>query len=165
MAIKDVNNAIGVTFLIVPALLWAIWSFQLYDLFQVKKFEKTTNDNRGLQNQEDSKDFFEHETSGILGSSVCPFGKAGAVFIIIWSILLVFLLFTVNILYWDEKNANKLRIALQAIGWTNVAIMIIVGVLSLVMNPALFFRTLPFYFLQTGIGILILNNIPPKPEN
>ncbi|HMP30085.1 MAG TPA: hypothetical protein PKD85_10820 [Saprospiraceae bacterium] len=151
MPIKDLNNVIGVIFLIIPTLIWAVWSFKLYDVFQAKSFKSGA----------DFDKIFEHDTNGILGSSVCPFGKFGAVFIICWSILLIILLVMVNILYWDVKNNEKLRVALQAIGWTNVAIMIIIAGLSGFMNPPLFIRTLPFYFLQIGISIMILNNIPP----
>lgn len=161
MPLKDLNNVIGVIFLVFPALLWAIWSFKIYDIFSGKKFRDI---GAAWLNNPDFRRIIEHETDGILGSGVCPLGKFGAIFIICWSILLVVLLLMVNILYWNTKDANKLRIALQAIGWTNVGIIVIIAIISLVLNPHLFIRTLPFYFLEIGISIMILNNIPQESK-
>ena len=126
-----------VLFLELPSLLLAMWSF--------KVIGASPGSQSGTE-QFVGSSLLAHKENTILDSSVCPLGKFGAFVIFIWSLLLVGLMF--------ELEQEKFYI----LGWINMAIITIIFILSLAMNQPLFIRTLPYYFVQIAICILLIES-------
>ena len=126
-----------VSFLELPSLLLAMWSF--------KVIGSSPSSPTGTE-QFSGSSLLAHKENTILDSSVCPLGKFGALVIFIWSLLLVGLMFKLE------------REKFYLLGWINMAIISIIFILSLAMNQPLFLRTLPYYFVQIAICILLIES-------
>ena len=75
---------------------------------------------------------------------MCPLGKFGAWFILLWTI------FTIMLYYYYDKYTENIDIQ---------RINNIFGILNIViMNRPLFIRTFPFFYLQSIISTIILNS-------
>ena len=96
-----------------------------------------------------------HRGNNIFTAGVCPLGKFGAWFILLWTIFTIIMLYY----YYDKYTEN---IDIQRInnifGILNIVIMSIIFILTLIMNRPLFIRTLPFFYLQSIISTIILNS-------
>lgn len=124
-------------FLVLPSILWVIWSFKMTTSF---------NDDKG---------FTYHKPGTILGAGVCPLGKFGAWVIFIWSCIMIIVLgFT-----YKTNDASQIDKVNKIVGYINAFIMGIIFILSLVMNTPLFIRTFPFFFTQIAITMIILHDL------
>ena len=85
---------------------------------------------------------------------MCPLGKFGAWFILLWTI------FTIMLYYYYDKYTENIDIQRinNIFGILNIVIMSIIFILTLIMNRPLFIRTLPFFYLQSIISTIILNS-------
>lgn len=83
----------------------------------------------------------EHTGYGLLTAGVCPLGKVGAWFILIWSIILISLLYYYN-KYTSLKDINRVN---KIFGIMNSFFIGIIFILTLIMNRPLFIKTLPFF--------------------
>lgn len=90
---------------------------------------------------------FDHgQTGALFTTGVCPFGKFGAWMILLWTLTQLALVFALP----ASDYAS--------IGYTHVSFVGLVFVLTLIMNWPLFTRTLPYFFLQTAVAILLMCN-------
>lgn len=113
-----------------PSLALSGWSFKLHkNLFTPTKAGLIT-----------------HQSGGIFGAGVCALGKIGAWIIIIWIILSSFVL----LLY---RNTGSILGVLI----TESVLLAILIIATLSMNPQLFIRTLPFFILQIGIILFLID--------
>ena len=114
----------------VPSLALSGWSFKLHEnLFTPTKAGLTT-----------------HQSGGILGAGVCALGKIGAWIIIIWVISSSIILF-----------ANRSSGSILGILISHCILLAILIIATLSMNPQLFIRTLPFFMLQIGIILFLID--------
>lgn len=97
--------------------------------------------------------FWEHLSKGILDAGVCPMGRAGAYAILTWTIVML----TTLIACYQTEDLNKIKDCNNALGYINLAFMAILFGLTIVYNAPLFFRTLPYFFLNIAITITLLN--------
>jgi hypothetical protein len=115
----------------IPSLALSGWSFKLHkNVFSPTDAGLTT-----------------HEEGGILGAGVCALGKIGAWVIIIWIILSSIILLS-----------NRTSEGILGVLITHSILVFILIVLTLVMNPQLFVRTLPFILLQIGIILFLADD-------
>jgi hypothetical protein len=135
--------------LLLPSLLWSFWSFKMYkDAFSGTSGESHEEHFAGNK-------FIEHTGSGILTAGVCPLGKLGAWIILIWSIILISLLITFYNKYTDEDDIKRIN---KIFGIMNIVLASILFIATIIMNPPLFIRTLPFFYTQSAISLIILNS-------
>lgn len=118
-------------FLQVPSLALSSWSFKLHK-------NAFTPTNAGLTT---------HQSGGILGAGVCALGKLGAWFIIFWILL------SSMILLVKRSSGGILGVLI-----THSILVSILFIATLVMNPQLFIRTLPFILLQLGIILFLIDD-------
>jgi hypothetical protein len=147
------NKVVILTFLLLPSLLWVIWSFKMNEgLFRT--LSKNTDFQSTKQFQGSS--FLEHTENTILGSGVCPLGKFGAFVTFIWSMTMI----TACFWKYGDIHATDDEIVTfnKVIASINISIVGIIFVLSVIMNLPLFIRTLPYFMMQIAITILILTN-------
>ena len=86
-----------------PAVLWSLWSFKMHkDLFSGTKGKQ-------IETHFSGNKFLEHTGSGLLTTGVCPLGKVGAWFILIWSIILIYLLYYYYNKYTSLKDINRVN--------------------------------------------------------
>lgn len=132
-----------------PAVLWSLWSFKMHkDLFSGTKGKQ-------IETHFSGNKFLEHTGSGLLTTGVCPLGKVGAWFILIWSIILIYLLYYYYNKYTSLKDINRVN---KIFCTMNSFFIGIIFILTLIMNRPLFIRTLPFFYTQIAISIIILNS-------
>ena len=118
-------------FLQMPSLALSGWSFKLHEnLFRPTKAGLTT-----------------HQSGGILGAGVCALGKLGAWIIIIWITLS-------SIILLSNRNSG----AILGVLITHSILVSILIIATLLMNPQLFVRTLPFIMLQLGIIMFLIDD-------
>jgi len=88
----------------------------------------------------------------VLNSGVCPFGKFGITVLVIWSIILISLLLT----YKEENKQDVFRY----LGIVNLALFVIYGGATLLMNWPLFVRCIPYLLIQLGVSIWLYSSYP-----
>ena len=135
-----VNLAVAIFLIQIPSIIWAWWSFNMHRaLFR--------EGHPSLYNEPSS--FTEHMSGTLFTAGVCPFGKLGAWTLLLWTITLSILL-----LIFAEKNDRK---NIKKLGIAHVSLVGLVFLLSLIMNGYLFIRTIPYFIIQIGIGILLID--------
>lgn len=155
----------------VPSAAIAYWAFKLHK----NKFSPT-NPSEGYDNLSKIDQYISHDpTGGIFGAGVCKLGKIGA-----WAILIT-LFITFWILVSGESTYNKiletrkydlaskkLKGHVLSVIILNSIVFGLVFILSVIMNPQLFVRTIPFYSLQVGIlcslGFIYTHPDPANPD-
>jgi hypothetical protein len=142
------NNLTALFFLEAQALLWVFWSFKMHR----DMFSGTPGDGDGDIHYDNP--IIQHSGSGILSAGVCPLGKFGAWMTLIWGIILLAVLTK----HYSDDDTNKIKTINKIMGWINIVLVFIMFVLSLIMNPPLWIRTLPFVFVQIAITIILLND-------
>ena len=126
---SDALEATTYFFLQIPSLVLSGWSFKLH-----KSLIDPDTGGDGL---------IGHAEGGILGAGVCQLGKIGAWIIIVWVLLSTILLY------------NKVNLIIVII--LHSILLSVLTLLTIVLNPPLFFRTLPFITLQIGIILFLIN--------
>jgi hypothetical protein len=131
-----VNLAVAIFLIQIPSIIWAWWSFNMHRAL----FREGHHSLYG---------FTEHASGTLFTAGVCPFGKLGAWMLLLWTIIfsILLLIFANNN---DRKNIKKL-------GIVHVSLVGLVFLLSLIMNKFLFIRTIPYFIIQIGIGILLID--------
>ena len=125
-------------FLQIPSLALSSWSFKLHkNVF--------TPTQAGL---------LTHKEGGILGAGVCALGKFGAWIIIIWTILS-------SIILLNNRNSGSILAVLI----THSILLSILIIATMVMNPQLFVRTLPFILLQIGVILFLIDDYINSKKN
>ena len=125
-------------FLQIPSLALSSWSFKLHkNVF--------TPTQAGL---------LTHKEGGILGAGVCALGKLGAWIIIIWTILS-------SIILLNNRNSGSILAVLI----THSILLSILIIATMVMNPQLFVRTLPFILLQIGVILFLIDDYINSKKN
>ena len=136
----------------VPAAAVAYWAFKLHE----NKFKPTYT---SPDFPKKIQDFLYHDPKGgIFGAGVCQLGKVGA-WVILITLLITFILILSAESGYNHYNgegrtteaSNHLKNYVLSVIITNSIIFGIILILSTIMNPPLFVRTLPFYSLQLGI--------------
>lgn len=132
-----------------PSLLWVFWSFKMH------KNAFTSTSGITEETHFTGNKFLEHSGSGILTAGVCPLGKLGAWITLIWSVILISVLYTY---YNKHTNENDIKWINKVVGIINIVLASILFILTIIMNPPLFIRTLPFFYVQIAISMIILNS-------
>ena len=128
----------------VPSLLWAYWSFKMHqDWF-------SGTDGKGAVSYKGNT-WLQHTGTSVFGAGVCPLGKLGAWVIMAWTIVLVALL-----LYYSRKSTSEAHKVYYILGIVHACVIGIIAFLSLIMNPPLFARTLPYYVIQVAVVMLLV---------
>jgi len=125
------------------AIGFSIWSFKLFNNNLDTEGMVVYTSSSMLTHKEKTKSSFR---TWVLDSSVCKFG------IIIGCLIIVYVGITSSILYTVNRyDIPEYRKVIQGIAWTSVALLCLMVLGTLGLNPPLFIRTLPFFFLQIGI--------------
>lgn len=136
----------------VPSAAVAYWAFKLHQnkfkpTYNAPDFPKTFNE------------FIHHDPKGgIFGAGVCQLGKVGA-WVILITLFVTFILIILGESGYNKYNeqgdtteaSKHLKNYVLSVIITNSIIFGIVLILSTLMNPPLFVRSVPFYSLQLGI--------------
>ena len=136
--------------LLIPTIIWSLYSFKIHK----NMFSGTDSEEKGVEHWSGNK-LFAHSGDNIFTAGVCPLGKIGAWFILLWTIFMIIMLY-----YYYDKYTEKVDIQRinNIFGIINVTIMSIIFILTFIMNRPLFIRTLPFFYLQSVISTIILNS-------
>lgn len=163
MYTADKNRLVILFFLQFPALLWVYWSFKM-DISTFDPCVKDSNKKLFRINEERTpkkeyceipaeRFFWDHLTKGILDAGVCPMGKGGAWTILIWTIIM---LTTLTSVYYTE-NKDEIKECHKALAYINMTFMAILFGLTLKFNAPLLIRSLPYFFLNVAITLILFN--------
>lgn len=113
------------------------WAFKMH----INLFSRTNTLNTNRSNLL----LHEHINTNILDTGVCPLGKIGAWFLMLWMITLMILVYALN----SKKEF--------IVGWINFILNIIILILCLLLgNFPLAVRATPYFILQFAISMVLL---------
>jgi hypothetical protein len=143
---NDLTRNILVILLALLGLFTSFWSFKMHlNLFSSTGFSKNF-----IHHTESKTNIIWHN---ILNSGVCPFGKLGAWIIIGWSLAIIITISLTMSKNLDEDVKNKIY---DYLGYGSLALLVSSFVLSWIMNFPLAIRSLPFYFVESAMVVLLL---------
>jgi magnesium-transporting ATPase (P-type) len=132
----------------IPAISLAWWSFQLNKKWWNSDSGFTKHDS-GSKKSGDKEERRCWDDGQIFGAGVCNLGKAASVFIIVYTIFTsVYLCIAANKDDVDEQ-------AFLGVATSNACFLFLLMGATLLMNPALAMRTLPFLFLEIGVCCIL----------
>jgi hypothetical protein len=126
------------------AFVILFWSFKMH----INLFSRTKTLNR----EDKNLSLYEHVTTNILDTGVCPLGKIGAWLLMVWMVSLMILVYALN----SDKE--------YILGWVNFILNVIVLFLCLLLgNFPLAVRAFPYFILQFAISMVLLQKTQEKP--
>jgi uncharacterized membrane protein YjjP (DUF1212 family) len=143
---EENTKVIGTALLLIeiPAVLWAYWSFKMHE-----DWFSGTRGGGSIQHKGNS--WLQHTGTSLFGAGVCPLGKLGAWVIMVWTIVLVALL-----MYYSRQSSTEAHKMYRILGIVHACVIGVIALLSLIMNPPLFARTLPYYIIQAAVVMLLV---------
>jgi len=129
--------------LLIPSLFWVLWSFKVYEdlvIYHPNSPSSEEHDSPSSVRYEGCS-LMQHRESTIMNSEVCPLGKLGAWIILIWTLVLVKLLY-------DQTLLSQIFKTTIILGVIHALIVCTIAIVSFVTNAPLFIRTLPYYVVQ-----------------
>jgi hypothetical protein len=128
---------VNITLLELFSIAWVAWSFKMNTIIEGGRF-------------------LEHrQTSSILQTGVCPFGKVTGGVLILFMVSVIIAVFAMTAAIPDRETLSKSWLIL---GIINVVLVGMVFVGSAGLNFHLWIRTIPFFVLQIAISLTIWNS-------
>lgn len=142
------KKVIAVLCLIVPALILSYFSFKMHESWFYMN-PKGVGFWVHYEPDDTSFEKMEKFLNNLKNTGVCPLGKFGALSIFTISLIT----FIYGCLYLSNPESYKKE--MKVMRDLNLSLLVIVFLLSLLMNPYLFVRSIPYFIVQLAIVILL----------